>query len=362
VVKRHTKSDARGAFTLVELMVATGLVLVLAVALAALISQTSRSFHIARSTVDEFQRAQCAFETLARRIGEATLNNYWDFVASSSMVGRYQRMSELRFVSGPMQCGANPLDVEKGETRRVRPGHGIFFQATTGKPGIVRDPGVLGLENLLNTWGYFVEVGTDGLPRPSILRPQIHTPVAPRLMELCEPTQRLSIYRYTSGQPKYAGFEWFRMPLKDQTLVHVVAENVAALIIVPKLTAQETERLVPNSSEEERDALLAPHLFYHSGDEPPPEIEPARNMRHRLPALVEITLVALDAATVARLYHPDDLDPLKLSDTFHDARQLRAQLQIDQIDRSRDSLERRLIDSQANYRLFTATVPIRSAQ
>ena len=355
MVKRHA------AFTLVELMVATAVIALLAGVLLSILSRTSEGVRAARSQVDEFQQAQRAFEMLTHRIGQATLNNYWDSYIVSGTVRSYHRMSEMRFACGPMQSGATALD---SATTRMRPGHGIFFQATSDQAGSARDPALTGLENLVNTWGYFVETGPDETRAPSVLPPQTAAAkrVAPRLMEMREPAQRLCLYSYTSGKPDYAGFEWFRTPLGDRALVRPVVENVAALIILPKLTAQETERLNPGATAEERDAFLAPNLFYHSASKTPPNTAPARNMRNRLPATVEITMISLDAATVARLYRPDALDPLKLRDAFHDARQLRAELLLDPAQPERDSLERRLIAARANYRLFTATVPIRSAQ
>ena len=364
MVKRCARLGA-AAFTLVELMVATGVVVLLAAVLFALISHFTENVRTTRSTADELETAQRAFETLTRRVGQATLNSYWESYVVSGSIRRYERISELRFACGPMQAGASPLADLRAKQERMFPGHGICFQATTGQTGITRDPALTGLENLLNTWGYFVEAGRDELQAPAILPPQVAgRPIAPRLMELREPTQQLCLYRYTNGVANkyYAGFEWFRAPLADRALVRTVAENIAALIILPKLTAQETERLQPGATGEERDAFLAPHLFYHSATVPPPNTEPARNMRHRLPATVEITMVALNAATVARLYHPDDLDPLKLRDAFLDARTLHTELQLDPAQPALDSLERRLIAAHASYRLFTAAVPIRSAQ
>ena len=352
------KPKGLAAFTLVELLVATGVVLVLAIALLAFNAQSSESVRAARSTSDEFQRAQSAFETLTRRIGQATLNNYAQNSTPNGGVKRYERMSELRFACGPMQCGANPLDPLGAKSEQMRPGHGVFFQATTGFAGNARDPALAGLENLLNTWGYFVEAGPDELKAPFCVPPQlVARRIAPRLMELREPTERLSIYA-----KRRADFGWIGIPLADRELTRVAVENVAALILLPKLTAQESARLLPDATTEERDALLAPQLFYHSGAAPPPETPPERNMRHRLPPMVEITMVALDAATVARLYRPDEFDPLKLRDAFRDARKLREELFFDPAHPERDSLERRLIDARAHYRFFTATVPIRSAQ
>ena len=370
MVKRCASSKV-WAFTLVEVLIAGGVTLLLAGVLFAVVTQSAESVSAARSNADEFQQAQRAFDTLTFRIGQATLNNYRDSIIVNNRIQPYQRMSELRFICGPMQCGTNPLD---GKSVKERPGHGIFFQATSGRPGVLLDPTLIGLENLVNTWGYFVEVGAEIMPPPSFLPPETARRIAPRLMELREPAERLSIYGYTSGKPDfgspdkpktildYTGFEWFRDPLAQPGLLQELAENIALLLVVPKLTPQETGRLAPGATVEQRDALLAPHLFYHSGALPPPGTPPARNMHHRLPATVELTMVALDGATVARLYGRDALDPFNLRDAFHEALDLRRELQIDPAQPEADSLERRLIAAHAHYRLFTTVVPIRAAQ
>ncbi len=352
----------RAAFTITELVVAMGIVLVLMGVLLTLVLHTSEGSRIARARAGQFQQAQRAFETLAQRVGQATLNSYWDsytVTGTSSTVRRYQRMSELRFVSGPMQAGGQPLD---NTTTRMRPGHGVFFHAATGRLGADRDAALLGLDGLVNTWGYFVEVGSDSMPLPPFLASQSVEPLAPRLMEFCEPPQQLSVYSYSSGKPDYAGFEWFRVPLANRAMVRAAAENIAVLLVHPKLTAPEAERLLPGATKNNQDAIIAPQLFYHSGAAVPAGTAPERNMRHRLPPVIELTMVALDSASVSRIYSPTDLDPLKMRDTFRDALSLQADLQGDPANPLRDSLEARLIAKRANYRIFATTIAVRSAQ
>jgi len=355
------------AFTLVEVLIATGVTLVLITVLLVLVGQLSDSVRLSRASADEFQVAQRVFSTLAERVAQATLNNYRDSPEVNKKVQLNQRMSELRFACGPMEGGANAIG---GLAQTMRPGHGIFFQAATGRPRLARDPALLGLDNLINTWGYFVETGPDILPPPSFLPPETAAQrIAPRLLEMCEPTERLSIYRYTSIEPgtveapkQYLGLDWIRTPLGDRTLVHTLAENIAVLLIVPKLTPQETARLLPGGTAEQRDAFLAPQLYYHSGAPASLGVDAAHNMRHRLPALVELTMVALDGASVARLYGPNSLDPFQIGKAFHKATKINAELRIDPAEPERDSLERRLIDAHAHHRIFTTIVPIRAAQ
>jgi uncharacterized protein (TIGR02599 family) len=360
MVRERGAVAPRQAFSLIEVMVASSIAMVIIAVLLSVVSRVADGTRAAATQADHFQQAQRAFETLGRRIEQATLSSYWDSYSVNATVRRYQRMSELRFVCGPMQCGANPLDSAKPS---VRPGHGVFFQTTSGRMVNDSDPALLGLGGLINSWGYFVEVGTDSASLPSFLAGKADLDaVAPRLVEICEPPKRLSIYGYTSGAPDYSGFEWFRVPLADATLRHIAAENIAVLLVQPKLTGQEAARLLPGASAEERDALLAPQLFYHSGAPVPPGTPVDRNMRHRLPAMVELTMVALGSATVSRIYSATSLDPLKVSDAFRNATSLRAELQGTSSAKQADSLEGRLVGLHANYRIFSATIPIRSAQ
>ena len=360
MVRQRRAADHGAAFTLVEVLVGSSIAMVIILLVLTLVSQVAESTRKAVSKADQFQQAQRAFETLGRRLEQATLNSYWDSYAVNAAVRRYQRMSDLRFACGPMQCGGTPLDPVR---TAVRPGHGIFFQTTSGRMGADHDPAVAGLGGLLNSWGYFVEVGPEGMALPPFLAGQADLdPVAPRLVEICEPPKQLSIYGYTSGMPDYAGLGWFRTPLADATLRHTAAENIAVLLVQPKLTKKEAGSLLPSGTEDDRAALLAPQLFYHSGTTVPAGTPADRNMRHRLPAMVELTMVALDSSTVGRLYSTGGLDPLKLGDAFHDAASLRAELQEDPSAKQTDSLERRLIALHANFRIFSATIPIRSAQ
>jgi uncharacterized protein (TIGR02599 family) len=308
--------------------------------------------------VEEYRAAQRAFEVVARRLGAATLQSYrgkLDGDGPNDPRG-WQRMSELRFVSGPMQADGKSLDAsdeKSGEFLSMRPGHGVFFQSTEGDPRHEFDPERVGLEHLVNTWGYFVEVTGDRLPPPKFLAGRAPPErVRPRLMEVREPAAALRLYSLTSGMPGYAGFDWFRPLLAPDASARPIATNIAMLLVLPKLTAAESARLAPDAEPEKRDALLAPEFFYNSGEEGAAIV----STRHRLPPLIEITMLALDEAGAARLYDGDDRDPLRLREAFVKARKLRAELHT-----GPDSLERRLNDQRIRHRIFTTTLALRSA-
>lgn len=388
-----SRKSNRGGFTIVELMVSTAIVALVMVILLQLTDQMTATWQYTRSKAEQFREARNAFDTMTRRISQATLNTYWDYDDSSNPQS-YVRASELRFICGPMQNGAKPLD--RG-TRLRRPTHGIFFQAPFG---LIAPTGsgpdweqFKGLDEALNTCGYYVEVNGDDDLRPEFLAGRYE--IAPlrirsRLMELMQPAGAMSLYRYTSGNPgelplikRNPGFsrEWVK-ELLDQTsgsdsdasnfrglLAHPLAENIIALIILPKLPARDVEELP--LTPEEKETALAPAYFYHSDETGAAEGKPGKlaaalNSKHQLPPIVQITMVAIDEASARQLDLRDITDdPLGIqnSECFISAGDFKEDLLYDQSSSTGlDSLEKRLIDRRMNYRIFTQNVTIRGAK
>ena len=92
MVKRRARLAVAAAFTLVELMVSTGVVVLLAAVLFALVSHFTDDMRTVRSTAEKFEASQRAFETLTRRVGQATLNGYWESAVVTGTIRRYQRI------------------------------------------------------------------------------------------------------------------------------------------------------------------------------------------------------------------------------------------------------------------------------
>ena len=67
------------AFTLVEVIVASGIVVVIMGVLLAMTDQTQRLVKSTSSKVEQFQDARVGFEALTRRLSQATLNSFWDY-------------------------------------------------------------------------------------------------------------------------------------------------------------------------------------------------------------------------------------------------------------------------------------------
>jgi uncharacterized protein (TIGR02599 family) len=181
-------------------------------------------------------------------------------------------------------------------------------------------------------------------------------------MELMQPANSLSIYQYTSGKdgsgkPKnltYTGKEWFSDAFNPPATapVHVLAENVVALVILPKLSSQED----PDGTR------LAPNYRYDSTET---STDPTINPKNQLPPVVQITMVALDEKSAVRLEqtHGTTMPDfgLNMGSLFVNASQYEGDLTVDPDDGT-TSLEEGLIDQNLNYRIFTTNVSIRGAK
>lgn len=352
------RSVPRG-FTLVELMLSVVLIGLLAVILASMTSATANSWQYTSSKIEQFRSATNAFDTITRRLSQATLNTSWDYHYPSGITtqppDKYVRQSDLRFLSGR-------AETLFGVSDPPRPTHAIFFQAPAG---YVDDPTNFGgMENLLNTWGYYIEYNEDILPpflvplaHPTSQPPTISIRNRWRLMELMEPANKLTIYSRTSGHPDYTGREWFTDAFALQTPpTHVLAENIIAMILLPKLS----------KAEDSTGVKLAPTYDYDSTVDTTagnPNADQELNPKNQLPPVVQVTLVAVDEASAVRM-SPATVNNVraKLAGLFTNAAQFETDLRKDPTSSADSSLESYLISQKINYRIFTANVSLRGAK
>jgi uncharacterized protein (TIGR02599 family) len=347
------------AFTLLELLVSVVIVVMIAAALMTLTDATSKLFNRTTGRIDQFHSARSAFEAMTRRLSQATLNTYVDYDDATAPKA-YVRRSELRFIAG------KTVDLLGASTAAQRPGHGIFFQAPLG---YVSDPTNERLRNLLNTWGYFVEFGDDNASRPPFFASLTNAPPLSyryRLMELMEPTESLGIYFYTSGfdsngKPRsltYMGREWFTTSTLQSSPtrpVRPIAENILALVVLPKLTA----------GEDPSGAKLSPNYAYDSSKTDAansPSVPDANlNWKHQLPPVVQVTMIAADEASYKRFQAgsaPTDL----LGSRFAKVGDL-SNPALNTYSQDLDSLEASLrTNYRLNIRIFSTDVAIRAAK
>lgn len=346
----------RRAFTLVELLVSTAIIALLMVVLVGMTGQASKTWQYTNSKVEQFREARSAFGTVTRRMSQATLNTYWDYVDAdkNGVPEKYGRQSELRFITGPMEEIA-------GISASKHPTHGVFCQAPLGfadSPATAGGNDYRSLHNLLNTWGCFVEFGDDQDFRPPFLTKE----VAPlryryRLLEMLRPADELQIYNPDAQDPAWRG--WFTGALTGTSRpVRVLSENIVALVLLPKLSKTERDQRLGLGK-----PMLAPDYVYDSTqtNSSDPEVNP----KNQLPPIMQVTMVAIDEISASRLADRSgtsapDLIPNTL---FQDA----AKLEDDAGtatpgDGDLSELEKTLVEARVTYRIFTGNVSIHGAK
>src|SRR5437867_2293961 len=68
-----------GGFTLVEVMVSMAILVLLLLVLVSITDATRKTWSYTSSKIEQFQDAREAFESITRKLSQATLNTYWDY-------------------------------------------------------------------------------------------------------------------------------------------------------------------------------------------------------------------------------------------------------------------------------------------
>lgn len=278
------------AFTIIELLAATAILGIILAVIFGITQQISNAWKNSSAKIEAFQGARGAFSAMTQQIGQATLNTYYDYydaggnrrVAGDANFkpAKYGRYSDLHFVSGGWS-GSGSLAPNQVT-------HAIFFQAPMGYATAVNSTlDYSGMDTLLNACGYYIVYNTDNT-RPQFLDDSTIPNSPPnryrfRLMQFLQPSQQLAIYPYVSGAEK----NWFTTPLDSPTPpVRIVAENIIALILLPK----------SSTIEDQGADSLAPKFEY---DTRSPAGVP--DQKHQLPPVVEIIMVAIDEPSAQKI-------------------------------------------------------------
>jgi uncharacterized protein (TIGR02599 family) len=325
---RGPSSISSAAFTILEVLVASAVLILLLGVLLSTISQTSSVTRRATSKVSAFQGARVAFERMTARLGQAALNSYLDYDDPSTPT-KYLRKSELHFLIGA--AGASPFGGTAGT------GQAVYFQAPAGI-----STGYDGLETLLNAVGYFVSYGVeDALPAP------FPAPAKPkcryRLMQSIQPAEDLGVYSGTSGNSWVSGVAANAVPL---------AENIIYMAAWPRKVPAEDPQGTALTSAYSYDSRSAAESL---------PTDPATGQpvtQHQMPPTVQITIVAMDEDSASRIC-TGATPPAAISTAFTSLFQTSSQ---DQFDSDLIELNSRLADQKINFRVFTANVPIRESK
>ena len=350
-MNRRARTHEPSAFTLVELLVSMLVLSIMVVLLTQMVGALRGAITRTTSQIGEFQEARAAFETMTRRIGQATLNAYDDLNPSAAT--GYARASELRFVSGNEQTLTNNANASTDA---------VFFQAPLGFSNqAVNAP----MARLLNTCGYYIQFGSDAALRPGFLPPSFPQRWRFRLMELIEPTESLSIYNHTSGTdnatpPKslswsYSTYEWFQDAFNETPVpTHVLAENVIFLALLPMVAPQN----VPSSQTVAPDGTSTILTTDYSYDTAPGAANMVAAAHNQLPPLVCVMMIAVDEKSYAR-YQASQGSSYPASLTMLQ-NQVLTKADYGSRKNDIDSVTKALNDNKVTYRIFTTTVPLTS--
>lgn len=322
------RASAHAAFSLIELLISLAVLSVLVVLAASLIGAIQDVWKRSSARTEQFRSARQALETISSRLSQATLNPYWVVQTNSSGVPvRYERQSDLRFLSG-----RGPI-----VTTLSQPGSALFFQAPTG----YSSNNTSSLDAALNTWGYFVEYGSDaGIRPPFLTGAGVPERNRFRLMEFLDPSDDLQVFRNTSGNATYTGRQWYSTPLATVSKRRVLAENIVAIVALPRLSGAEDSTGV----------ALAPGFLY---DSTLTSADPELNPKNQLPPIVDVAVVAIDEQSARRITWATTPPDFGASALFQDPSNMEADL---------EKLRSNIAAQGLSARVFRTSVPIAAAR
>lgn len=317
----------RRAFTLVELIVSVAILAIMMIAIAGLMNLTSSAYRRATASMDSFEAARVAFDTIARHAGQAVLLSYIGY-DDPALPTRYELKSDLHFISGPQS------DLDFPQTG-VENSHAIFFQAPLGN---TETPGLRGADLLLNATGFFLAYGGDTL-RPPVLDDRIPQRNRFRLYQLFQPRERMRVYNHTItteqgvriANENFDGTDWFIGDVDSPAYARPLADNVVALAILPVTPDGPAGDYLWNSRDSSRQWSL-----------------------NQMPEALVVVLAAIDEASAARLGNSASAPELIPTDLFENPARFEEDI---------ERLEEVLAAHQPplEYRIFTAEIPLNTA-
>ncbi|HSI83815.1 MAG: Verru_Chthon cassette protein C [Candidatus Methylacidiphilales bacterium] len=293
------------AFTLVEMLVTLSVLSILLLVIFSIINQTSSMWTRTSRNVKQFQSARVAFQTLTRLLSEATLNTYYGVTYAGGKPTRYDRASDLHFVSGtPLATG---LNAASGPGSQIS--HAVFFQAPLGNTDLPAKYGRL--DSLLCVCGFYIQYAQEA-GRPTFLEAMPSVPTKAwrfRLMQLVQPTESFPVYSNTTGNG------WIKNMMTAPaagTWVHEIADNVVALVIMPVDPTPAATSIAPNFDYDTRINGAIPAQM--------------PGTLAQLPPVVEVVMVVIDEKSLLKLGNPATPPNFGQATLFKSAAMLEADL------------------------------------
>ncbi|RBP47688.1 uncharacterized protein (TIGR02599 family) [Roseimicrobium gellanilyticum] len=338
------------AFTLVELLVSMTVLTVLLLLVTSVVGSVQGAWHQAHSKVSEFREARRAFDRMVNAISQASLNNYLVYrypnnddpltppsKTQTAQPSGYARYSELQFICGRSSSATDPPMT--GLPPDISPGHAIFFQAPMGTTSEYRLP------TSLNGCGFFVQFGSDRDYRPDFLNNIGQAEVYRyRLYEYRAPTENNRAYdpdSNASGRRWYEDFAQWSKP---------IANNVVLLVLSPRRSQADKDGLSPVTD-------IAPFYTYNTRPKDPMSTTVQDPSEYQLPPMVAVTFVVVDEASATNMSIDNGTSP-PLRDVLNTGLFQRAETYHTDL----DLVVKGLVDKKINFRVFTATVPIRASK
>jgi uncharacterized protein (TIGR02599 family) len=431
-MKRLNLSRLRAGFTLTEVLVSSALIVGIMALMLTTVDQTRRTISNTTSRVSQFQSARVAFEAMTRALGQATLNTYYDLDRSGDANQNpfgYRRQSDLHFICGEASqaklLGTKGVGDPTPRNSAHFPGHAVFFQAPLGvtaeenvnstSGGAGKERTYRGLTNLLSVVGYYVKWGEDE-SRPQFMGTT--EKFAPkrnrfRLMQVQQAAETVMVYtdvNYTNLNAQglkastgvgYSGpTDWVHVATGIKNFPNAfkekegrkridysrsLAENVVALIIVPKVPKRD--RAQPNRLDDltdtyEYDSCPLPAFESQKREFDTTSAadlslmrmqlnEKAAKQLHQLPPILQVTMIAIDEESGAKLADYSEEPPDWTSGRFARlSTEDRFMQELgDPADPSTESLiyrignpDRSLPTPPMKYRVFTTDVVLRGSK
>jgi uncharacterized protein (TIGR02599 family) len=340
--------EARAAgFSIVELMVAAVILTLILGIIFSITQMISQTWGKSTAKIEAFQAARAAFDTMSRKVSQATLNTYYDYYdnagntrasygtnTSAFTPRRYGRVSDLHFISGRSLVASQIT-------------HSLFFQAPEG---YTDNTNYTGLETLLNGCGFFIAYDKDntlpgfvsGLPNKPPDRYRF------RLMQFLQPTQSLQVYNPSSSSAT-GQKAWFQDPLTaNPPPVSILSENIIAMAVLPKLSSADAAE----AAKQGKPAKLTTDFEYDTRQ------KSANGLTdHQLPPVIELVMVAIDENSARRFCLDSNVPSFGLGGGIHNLFQ-----DPDKLEDDLKTLTDELIEQRVAYRVFRSEIALRGAK